>query len=269
MQYSEKLRQAAHHDFPTAQAADIFRRLLPEWADLFLRKNEQYKNVDNKLGAAGVFPDVYRKVGALRGRVWDNEPTPDGAEETREVILDLIGHLFLMLHMLEEGNGFIGDSHDSVPGTGYAGAVEIDVNGQAWGGPFLTDPIAREDLDDEEEYTDEERAAQKAEVEGKAPDLNYFLHEQIGAAYRVGRAPGWLKSPDEQLGEIVDSIRARINSRGVNAPLQIHNHYAAPIGDGWEQLPDGVREALIALANGGRITDRSRDAVQAIVAAND
>lgn len=85
---------------PTEQAMDILSRLLPEWRDLFLAKNAKYKAVGNDLGARGVFPDINRKTGILKDRIWDGNSSP--GESSREVILDLIGHLFLMLHMMDK-----------------------------------------------------------------------------------------------------------------------------------------------------------------------
>ena len=90
--------------YATAQAHDICERLLPEWRALFLEKNRKYRRVTNDLGPRGVFPDINRKHGILRDRVWDGSDVV--GEPTREVILDQIGHLFLMLHMMDdEGRG--------------------------------------------------------------------------------------------------------------------------------------------------------------------
>lgn len=93
---------------PTEQAQDILGRLVPEWRDLFLLKNSKYKSVDNALGPAGVFPDVYRKMCILRDRVWEQEKQAlrvDEDDDTRRVVLDTIGHLFLMLHMMDKETG--------------------------------------------------------------------------------------------------------------------------------------------------------------------
>jgi hypothetical protein len=81
------------------QAAAILTELFPEWWELFKINNRKYADVP-QLGIAGVFPDINRKVGALRSRLWDGDETPDGAESTERIISDLIGHLFLawLLH---------------------------------------------------------------------------------------------------------------------------------------------------------------------------
>jgi hypothetical protein len=83
----------------TEQARVIMENLVPQWAEEFLEKNRKYKAVDNSLGAKGVFPDIYRKVGILKSRMWDGEQSV--GEGTTEVIRDLIGHLFLMAYMLD------------------------------------------------------------------------------------------------------------------------------------------------------------------------
>jgi hypothetical protein len=79
----------------TDEAEMIMFSILPEWSELFLQNNWKYRHARD-LGARGVFPDVNRKVGILEARVW--EGVNDGVgESTDEVIMDLIGHLFLML----------------------------------------------------------------------------------------------------------------------------------------------------------------------------
>lgn len=85
--------------YHTEQARHICEDLVPAWREGFIQKNLKYRKVDNSLGVKGIFPDVYRKTGILKDRIWD-----DGAvigEGTEEVIQDLIGHLFLMLHMIQ------------------------------------------------------------------------------------------------------------------------------------------------------------------------
>lgn len=86
---------------PTPQALDIISRLLPEWVSEFLEANHRYRKVGNDLGSRGVFPDINRKMGVLKARIWDGDED-HGREPTRGVIIDLVGHLFLMLHMLDD-----------------------------------------------------------------------------------------------------------------------------------------------------------------------
>ncbi len=89
--------------YHTEQARHICEELVPEWRTGFILKNLKYRKVDNSLGIKGIFPDVYRKTGILKDRIWDGGVVV--GEGTEEVIQDLIGHLFLMLHMLSESEG--------------------------------------------------------------------------------------------------------------------------------------------------------------------
>lgn len=90
------------------QARYIFTNLVPEWAEQFAVGNAKYQDVDQSLGVKGVFPDINRKVGILKSRIWEGKPTV--GESTREVINDLIGHLFLMQYLLDEQGA--GEAHD-------------------------------------------------------------------------------------------------------------------------------------------------------------
>lgn len=70
---------------------------LPWILKLFLEKNIKYAKVEQgyDLGAAGIIPDLNRKLGILVARIWDG--APEVGEPTDEVIMDMIGHLLLML----------------------------------------------------------------------------------------------------------------------------------------------------------------------------
>lgn len=84
-------------EIATQQAGNIIVEQLPEWLNLFLRKNRQYKHLaEATLGDRAMFVDVWRKVNALKLVIWDGE-VEAGTEPPDEIILDLIGHLFLML----------------------------------------------------------------------------------------------------------------------------------------------------------------------------
>ena len=115
----------------TQQARYIMDVLVEQWATKFLEKNRKYREVDNSLGAKGVFPDVWRKVGILKSRMWLGHGVV--GEATREVIQDLIGHLFLMLHMLD---------HESEQD---ADAAEFDLaQGRMWALDRAADRMARD-----------------------------------------------------------------------------------------------------------------------------
>ena len=90
---------ALRQNVSTSMAERLVGGVLQEWLDLFLQKNRKYRTVGDGLGAKGVFPDIWRKVGVLKARVWEGDDAGSG-EPTTEIIDDLIGHLFLMRDML-------------------------------------------------------------------------------------------------------------------------------------------------------------------------
>lgn len=89
-------------DYPSASAHNICEALLPEWKDLFLRKNAGYGDMHHELGMAAQFVDMHRKFGKIRRAMWDNEPIGD--ETLREVLMDMIGHCFLTLDLIGKDN---------------------------------------------------------------------------------------------------------------------------------------------------------------------
>lgn len=82
---------------PATEDAQYVLKVLPDIMAQFLTKNVKYAEVEKgyELGAAGVIPDLNRKLGILVARLWKEAPT--SGEETDEVIGDMIGHLLLML----------------------------------------------------------------------------------------------------------------------------------------------------------------------------
>lgn len=88
----------------TADAEGIFDNELPKWADLFIEKNRKYAGFqEDSLGVKAMFVDVWRKAALLKYRIWEGQPEI-GNESNREIIQDLIGHLFLMLVRLPAEN---------------------------------------------------------------------------------------------------------------------------------------------------------------------
>jgi hypothetical protein len=83
------------------QAHFIFTYLVPLWANQFAEGNRKYADVDQSLGSKGVFPDINRKVGILKSRIWEGKEVV--GEPTEEVIFDLIGHLFLLAFLERTG----------------------------------------------------------------------------------------------------------------------------------------------------------------------
>jgi hypothetical protein len=87
----------------TKEARDIVTIHAPRAIDTFLQKNSNHVRTPLDLGERGLFPDIHRKMGVLRDRIWNDEESE--GEPTTEIIQDIIGHLFLMLYMLDsEGN---------------------------------------------------------------------------------------------------------------------------------------------------------------------
>lgn len=84
----------------------IARRLLPEWLELFARKNADYgAGSAFGLGLQGQYSDIHRKMIKLKRAMWDGHDM--AFEGLEEIISDLIGHLFLTKYMLvlkEEGD---------------------------------------------------------------------------------------------------------------------------------------------------------------------
>lgn len=87
--------QGVDHDAMTDDARRVLI-MLPDLLLLFLQKNEKYAEVERgyDLGDKGIIPDINRKLGILKARLWDG--AEEVGEDTDEVIDDMIGHLLLM-----------------------------------------------------------------------------------------------------------------------------------------------------------------------------
>jgi hypothetical protein len=91
--------------FASDEAKRIMITHLERWVVLFLAKNRKYAEVQKgyDLGAAGIIPDINRKLGILYDRLWKGREMPTDergrilGEPTDEVIMDTIGHLFLLM----------------------------------------------------------------------------------------------------------------------------------------------------------------------------
>lgn len=80
----------------------IIAHHLPQWADLFARKNAEYQDGNGTaffLGERGQFSDMYRKMMKLKAAMWDDNEAQLVSEGVDEIIMDLIGHCFLTLEM--------------------------------------------------------------------------------------------------------------------------------------------------------------------------
>lgn len=88
-------------EWPSNTAKEISTSLVAEWLAHFLEKNAGYGEMHKDLGLRAQYIDIHRKVKKLKRAFWDNEPI--GAETPREVLMDLIGHCFLTISLLDEG----------------------------------------------------------------------------------------------------------------------------------------------------------------------
>lgn len=91
-------------------AQRITVRLVQEWIEQFLEKNKDYtseplpgfsegfENAD-VLGIAGQFAEIWRKIWKLKKAMWDDQELI--GEQPREVLMDMIGHCFLAIDMID------------------------------------------------------------------------------------------------------------------------------------------------------------------------
>ena len=74
----------------------------PEWAAQFTKKSNDYGDTADDLGAAGQYSDMSRKMGKLKRALWEGKTLT--GEQPREILLDLIGHCFLTIHYIDQGD---------------------------------------------------------------------------------------------------------------------------------------------------------------------
>lgn len=89
----------------------IMQQLIPEWAAHFDRKHSDYLDKGGfephkVLGERGQFADIWRKIWKLKNAMWDGKELV--AEGKREILLDLIGHCFLSIALIDRP-----EHHDS------------------------------------------------------------------------------------------------------------------------------------------------------------
>ena len=76
--------------------------IVGEFVELFEQKNKDYGDDNaNILGPKGQFADIWRKIGKLKRAMWDGQSLT--GEQPEEILMDLIGHCFLTIDMLREG----------------------------------------------------------------------------------------------------------------------------------------------------------------------
>lgn len=82
--------------------------LLGEFARHAKEKAADYDGSDGEenhrvLGVRGQFADIWRKIGKLKNALWDGRTLK--GEQPREILMDLIGHAFLTIAMLDRAAG--------------------------------------------------------------------------------------------------------------------------------------------------------------------
>jgi hypothetical protein len=92
---------------PTDQASQVLIDILPKLIENFLRKNADYAssgdfNTSELLGSKGQFAELWRKIGKLKGAMWDGKKLVH--EQTDEILEDLGGHVLLALLFIKEQN---------------------------------------------------------------------------------------------------------------------------------------------------------------------
>jgi len=78
--------------------------LLGEWLAEFEANNREYGDMHTELGVRAQYVDMHRKMGKLRKALWDGEDTSAWRENPREIVMDLIGHCFLMVERMDYDN---------------------------------------------------------------------------------------------------------------------------------------------------------------------
>lgn len=89
----------------TALARRIVDQHLPEALDHFLKRNAEYGDDDDfNLGFRGQYVDISRKVQKLKRRWWDDndDAYAEGAESSKVIVMELIGHLLMSLDYLDQ-----------------------------------------------------------------------------------------------------------------------------------------------------------------------
>lgn len=90
-------------NIPNNQARRIVEDILPQVMTLYLRKSKDYDgNVMAmlKLGPKASFVDLWRKVGKLKGALWDGKQMV--GEQADEILADLVGHVLIILDEMNQ-----------------------------------------------------------------------------------------------------------------------------------------------------------------------
>ncbi|UVT31233.1 hypothetical protein SEA_OTTERSTEDTS21_72 [Gordonia phage OtterstedtS21] len=84
----------------STQGAEIMYQIAPVVLENFARKNADYGDTSFDLGIAGQYAELWRKVGKLKGPMWEGKEL--AFEQMDEIIEDLIGHCLLSLYFIKQ-----------------------------------------------------------------------------------------------------------------------------------------------------------------------
>lgn len=171
----------------------IAQRIMPEWLELFARKNRDYGSGSAyELGVRGQYSDIHRKMIKLKRAMWDGEQLD--FEDTDEIIKDLISHLFLTLHMFglqrEAEQAYVYTEDDAAVDAFFRMVGGDAENALKMSGvlkePFRT--LVRERATNmlSEQQAEAEHAASLSDGEDMPRKPSIVLHEVVDAMRRDG-----------------------------------------------------------------------------------
>lgn len=91
-------------NIPNEQAMRVVLDVLPKSMELYLQKSKDYGgNVMDRfgLGQRAAIPDMARKFGKLIDNIWHGKPL--AFEQADEILMDLIGHILIILDQRSQG----------------------------------------------------------------------------------------------------------------------------------------------------------------------
>ena len=92
----------------------IREKLIPELLERMDAWGAEYQQ-PRLLGVRGEFVGIHRKVSKLKTVFWDRVDASDWREDPRTILQEVIAHGLLMLHDLDQGNGFPAPVEDDNP----------------------------------------------------------------------------------------------------------------------------------------------------------
>jgi uncharacterized LabA/DUF88 family protein len=76
--------------------------LMPEFRKHFTDWNQEYSTQERDLGLRAEFVNLWRKTKKVKAAVWDGADTLAWREGLRIILMEIIGHAFLMLFDLDK-----------------------------------------------------------------------------------------------------------------------------------------------------------------------